>query len=78
VAPAACCWLQEAGKRPAGSAMNINHALDKAFEKHSLKDLISAAPSALQGLAEWCAGCGGWGVCRAWCAVLMLWSVPCV
>lgn len=32
--------------------MNINHALDKAFEGKPLKELLSAPVSALQGVSE--------------------------
>ena len=33
--------------------MNINKALDKAHEGGSLKDMLSAPISALQGMADW-------------------------
>jgi hypothetical protein len=33
--------------------MNLNHAVDKAYEKMSLGELMGAPPHALQGLAEW-------------------------
>ena len=44
---------EEAGKRPADSSLNINHILDKDYEHKSLKELVDAPPSALQGLADW-------------------------
>mmetsp|Transcript_19998 Transcript_19998/g.34245 ORF Transcript_19998/g.34245 Transcript_19998/m.34245 type:complete len:174 (+) Transcript_19998:56-577(+) len=44
---------EEEGGRHADSKANINHLLDKEFEKKSLTELKSAPPSALQGLADW-------------------------
>ena len=38
--------------RPAGSFMNVDHALDKEFETKSLTELLEAPLSALEGLTE--------------------------
>ncbi|KAL7558436.1 hypothetical protein ACA910_015777 [Epithemia clementina (nom. ined.)] len=38
--------------RPAGSFMNIDNALDKEYETKSLKELLAAPLSALEGLTE--------------------------
>ena len=40
------------GKRPAGSAMNIDHALVKGYETKSFKELLKAPVSALEGLTD--------------------------
>jgi len=44
---------EEKGKRHAESKANINAALDKEYERASLKDIVKAKVSALQGLADW-------------------------
>jgi len=44
---------EEKGKRGAGSKMNFNQAVDAKYEEKSLKDIIKAPASALQGLAKW-------------------------
>jgi len=44
---------EDKDSRPEGSKMNINNAMDKAFEKKSLNEIADAPPSALQGLADW-------------------------
>jgi hypothetical protein len=44
---------QEEGKRAEDNLQNINKALDKEFEKKSLKEIAAAPVSALQGLASW-------------------------
>lgn len=44
---------EEKGKRGEKSLMNFNAALDKKFETSTLKELLKASPSALQGLAKW-------------------------
>jgi len=44
---------EEAGRRPAAASANINGIVDKAFEAASLKEIMAAPPSALQGLAPW-------------------------
>lgn len=38
--------------RPLESAMNINKALDKAYETRSFQELVNAPVSALQGISE--------------------------
>ena len=38
------------GGRPAGSVMNIDKAVDKAWESSSLGEIVKAPPSALQGI----------------------------
>lgn len=47
--------VQEEGKRAGDNRQNINKALDKEWEKKSLKEIAEAPVSALQGLAAWCA-----------------------
>eukprot|EP00292_Cryptomonas_paramecium_P020148 CAMPEP_0113682210 /NCGR_PEP_ID=MMETSP0038_2-20120614/12507_1 /TAXON_ID=2898 /ORGANISM="Cryptomonas paramecium" /LENGTH=179 /DNA_ID=CAMNT_0000601195 /DNA_START=11 /DNA_END=550 /DNA_ORIENTATION=- /assembly_acc=CAM_ASM_000170 len=44
---------EEDGKRAEDSLQNINKALDQEYEKKSLKEIVEAPVSALQGLAEW-------------------------
>lgn len=41
------------GKRDASSKQNVNKAVDKEWEKKSLRDIARAPVSALQGLAPW-------------------------
>merc|ERR1711862_1026165 len=43
-------WAEKA--RPTGSGMNLDKALDKEFEPKSLKEIIEAPTSAIQGLSE--------------------------
>jgi uncharacterized membrane protein (DUF2068 family) len=38
------------GGRPAGSLANVNLAVDKAWERKSLREIVAAPPSALQGV----------------------------
>jgi len=38
--------------RPTGSGMNLDKALDKEFEPKSLKEIVEAPTSAIQGLSE--------------------------
>ena len=57
----AACYAVQAGKRPEGASSNINGIVDKAFEASSLKELLAAPPSALQGLAPWWVGVGSRG-----------------
>merc|ERR1712039_916257 len=45
--------LEQEGKREEGAALNINKAMDKAFETKSLAEMLAAPPSALQGFAGW-------------------------
>jgi len=40
------------GDRPDGSAMNVDHAVDKAYESKSFKELIEAPIDALEGLSD--------------------------
>eukprot|EP01012_Entosiphon_sulcatum_P056488 TRINITY_DN80164_c0_g1_i1.p1 TRINITY_DN80164_c0_g1~~TRINITY_DN80164_c0_g1_i1.p1 ORF type:complete len:197 (+),score=44.51 TRINITY_DN80164_c0_g1_i1:30-593(+) len=42
-----------ADKRAPTSAMNINKALDRKWEEHSLKEIVEAPISAFEGLAHW-------------------------
>jgi len=44
---------EEEGKRAEDNLQNINKAVDKEFEKKSLKEIAAAPVSALQGLAAW-------------------------
>ncbi|KAA8495043.1 hypothetical protein FVE85_3284 [Porphyridium purpureum] len=44
--------LEREGKRPAGSMMNINKAVDKEHETKSLSEIIALPPSALQGITS--------------------------
>mmetsp|Transcript_17104 Transcript_17104/g.33493 ORF Transcript_17104/g.33493 Transcript_17104/m.33493 type:complete len:300 (-) Transcript_17104:131-1030(-) len=44
--------LEEEGKRPEGSNLNIDNALDAEFEQKSFKDMVDLPVSALQGLPE--------------------------
>mmetsp|Transcript_31636 Transcript_31636/g.62147 ORF Transcript_31636/g.62147 Transcript_31636/m.62147 type:complete len:191 (-) Transcript_31636:136-708(-) len=46
----ACELAEESGKRDAASEMNINKALDKAWETKTLAEILDAPVSALQGL----------------------------
>lgn len=48
-----CRSVQEDGKRAEDNRQNINKALDKEWEKKSLKEISEAPVSALSGLAEW-------------------------
>lgn len=43
---------ETAGGRPAGSVLNIDKALDKEWESKSLKEIVAAPTSALQGLSD--------------------------
>jgi len=45
--------FEEKGKRQKDSKLNLNNALDKAWEQKSLKDITKAPISAFQGLAKW-------------------------
>jgi len=45
--------LEETGNRDVNSTMNINKALDKAYEIKPLKDIVKSSPACLQGLAAW-------------------------
>ena len=45
--------VEESGARSTECVMNIDEAVDKAFEKKPFKELLDAPPSALQGLAPW-------------------------
>jgi hypothetical protein len=40
-------------EHPEDNLQNINKAVDKEFEKKSLKEIAAAPVSALQGLAAW-------------------------
>ena len=40
------------GGRATTSKLNVNNALDKAYEKKSFKEVVQLPPSALQGIAE--------------------------
>jgi hypothetical protein len=44
---------EEGGKRDAKCLMNIDNALDKEYETKSLREILDAPVSALQGLSEW-------------------------
>jgi len=45
--------LEETGNRDVNSKMNINKALDKAYETKPLKEIVKSSPACLQGLAAW-------------------------
>mmetsp|Transcript_59 Transcript_59/g.66 ORF Transcript_59/g.66 Transcript_59/m.66 type:complete len:177 (+) Transcript_59:79-609(+) len=45
--------IEETGKRDAAGESNLNKALDKEWETKSLKEVLAAPPSVLQGLADW-------------------------
>ncbi|GAB5365700.1 hypothetical protein AAMO2058_001080400 [Amorphochlora amoebiformis] len=45
--------LEEEGKRHPESKLNINKALDKAYETKTLSEVCKSPISCLQGLAEW-------------------------
>ncbi len=49
-AVAALAKREADGGRPAGSRQNVNRAVDKAYERRSLREVAAAPPSALQGL----------------------------
>mmetsp|Transcript_10087 Transcript_10087/g.17741 ORF Transcript_10087/g.17741 Transcript_10087/m.17741 type:complete len:194 (-) Transcript_10087:104-685(-) len=44
--------LEEDGKRPAGSTLNVNNMLDKACETKSFKEIVELPVSSLQGITE--------------------------
>lgn len=44
--------VEEKGDRPDGSAMNIDKAVDKAYETKSFKEILEAPISALEGLSD--------------------------